>query len=51
MTLSNAIEWAGTDDKFVFCLELLDASARDEDCDERVAALEAEFKLIIRDVL
>ncbi len=45
-TKANAAAWKQDEEKFVFCINLLDVSAWDDNCDELVDELEAAFEVL-----
>lgn len=46
-TLGNAREWESTEEKFTFCIDLLEISAHDQIADCAVNALETAFNLVL----
>jgi len=46
-TIADANEWNATPEKYTFCIDWLDASAWDDDADERVFWLEAKFEFLL----
>ena len=48
ITLENAQAWNAEQDKFVFCLLLLNASANDAWIDDRVEKLETAFESLLQ---
>jgi hypothetical protein len=46
-TLEQAIKWNGEQDKFVFCIDLMEISANDEFSDDWVNALEDKFEELL----
>jgi len=47
-TVGNATTWNATQDKFAFCLDVLEISAHDRFADEVVGDLEAAFERILK---
>ncbi len=50
-TLTNAKEWAATDEKFTYCIDVLGINARDNNSDYWVEMLEDAFEDLIVDAV
>ena len=46
-TSDNAAYWAATDEKFIFCITLLEMSAHEDDADYWVDKMESRFEEIL----
>ena len=46
-TLENAIGWQDSEEKFCYCIDLLEVSAHDDKADRAVDILEAKFEKLL----